>query len=108
MNVDPGLTKQALINIIQNSIDAIKEKGKIEIDYREDNDNLIIEIEDNGPGIPDNIKQKIFELYFTTKNEGNGLGLSISQKIIAQLNGTIDFESRLNKGTKFKIKLPIT
>ncbi len=108
INVDPGLTKQALINIIQNSIDAINEKGKIVIDYRKDEDNLIIEIEDNGPGIPDNIKQKIFELYFTTKNDGNGLGLSISQKIIAQLNGTIEFESELNKGTKFKIKLPIT
>ena len=53
------------------------------------------------------IKKKIFDLYFTTKKEGNGLGLSISQKIVSQHNGSISFTSTLNKGTTFRIILPL-
>jgi signal transduction histidine kinase len=67
---------------------------------------LIIEVTDNGKGIPENVKNKIFDLYFTTKPEGTGLGLSIVQKIIAEHNGTIEVFSEVNKFTKFKITIP--
>mgnify|MGYP003556091981 CR=1 FL=1 len=69
--------------------------------------NLIIEISDNGLGISAEQQKKIFDLYFTTKKDGNGLGLSISQKIIAQHNGSISVTSKLNNGTSFKIIIPI-
>ncbi len=61
---------------------------------------------DNGPGISDENKNKIFDLYFTTKKDGNGLGLSITQKIISQHNGYIKIENNLPTGTIFKIILP--
>ncbi len=108
IKTDPELVKQSLMNIIQNSIDAVNKDGTVKIDYRKNKDYLIIEISDNGMGIDDDNKKKIFELYFTTKNDGNGLGLSIAQKIISQLGGTIEFKSKLNKGTIFTITLPIT
>jgi signal transduction histidine kinase len=106
ITVDPELLKQSLMNLLQNAIDAVYSNGTIEINYFKKEGDLVIEISDNGKGIPENIKTKIFDLYFTTKPEGTGLGLSIVQKIIAEHNGTIEVFSEINKYTKFKITLP--
>ncbi len=106
MIIDPELIKQSLMNLVQNAIDAVEKKGKVEINYFRRGLNLIIEIADNGKGIPENIKNKIFDLYYTSKPEGTGLGLSIVQKIIAEHNGTIEVFSEVNKFTKFKITIP--
>ncbi len=106
ITVDPELLKQSLMNLLQNAIDAVYSNGTIEINYFKKESDLVIEISDNGKGIPENIKTKIFDLYFTTKPEGTGLGLSIVQKIIAEHNGTIEVFSEINKYTKFKITLP--
>lgn len=104
---DSDLIKQSLMNIIQNAIDAVGENGIVELKYYKSDYNLIIEISDNGIGIPAEQQKKIFDLYFTTKKDGNGLGLSIAQKIIHQHNGTITVSSKQNQGTTFKIHLPI-
>ena len=106
IKIDPELIKQALMNLIQNSFDAITKNGKVELNYYKTNSNLVIEISDNGKGIPDNIKNKIFDLYFTTRNEGTGLGLSITQKIISEHNGRIEVFSHPDIQTKFTITLP--
>ena len=106
IKIDPELIKQALMNLIQNSFDAITTNGKVELKYYKTNTNLIIEISDNGKGIPEEIKNKIFDLYFTTRNEGTGLGLSITQKIISEHNGRIEVFSQPNVQTKFTITLP--
>ncbi len=106
MTVDPELLKQSLMNLMQNAVDAVYSNGAIEINYFKKEDDLIIEVSDNGKGIPEHIKNKIFDLYFTTKPEGTGLGLSIVQKIIAEHNGTIEVFSEVNKYTKFKITIP--
>jgi len=106
MTIDPELLKQSLMNLLQNAIDAVYSNGTIEINYFKKENDLIIEVADNGKGIPENIKTKIFDLYFTTKPEGTGLGLSIVQKIIAEHNGTIEVFSEVNKFTKFKITIP--
>jgi PAS domain S-box-containing protein len=106
MLIDPELIKQAMLNLVQNAIDAVDKGGKVEIIYLRKNDNLIIEVSDDGKGIPENLKNKIFDLYYTTKPEGTGLGLSIVQKIIAEHNGTIEVSSEVNKHTKFKITIP--
>jgi two-component system, NtrC family, sensor histidine kinase HydH len=106
MTVDPALLKQSLMNLLQNAIDAVYSNGTIEINYFEKENDLIIEVSDNGKGIPANIKTKIFDLYYTSKPEGTGLGLSIVQKIVAEHNGTIEVFSEVNKHTKFKITIP--
>ena len=105
-NIDPELIKQTLLNVIQNAFDAVKASGKVEINYFREYNNIVISVSDNGSGIPVENQSKIFDLYFTSKTDGNGLGLSISQKIISQHKGSIEFTSS-NLGTTFKIILPI-
>jgi len=107
LNIDADLIKQSLMNIIQNAFDAIKKEGEVIVKYFSVRNNLIIEISDNGVGISLDQQKKIFDLYFTTKKDGNGLGLSISQKIISQHNGSISVSSKVNNGTTFKIIIPI-
>jgi PAS domain S-box-containing protein len=105
-HTDPDLLKQALMNIIQNGFDALRDNGTLSLNFLKENGNVIIEIKDNGIGIPEEFHLKIFDLYFSGKKEGNGLGLSISQKIISQLGGDISFKTKLNEGTTFKLKIP--
>ncbi|MBT8387864.1 MAG: PAS domain-containing protein, partial [Ignavibacteria bacterium] len=104
---DPELYKQTMMNIIQNAFDEVDTNGKVQVVYKSENDKLVITVSDNGDGIPAEDQKKIFDLYYTTKKEGNGLGLSISQKIISQHNGMIDIISN-SKGTIFKITIPIS
>ncbi len=106
IKIDPELMKQALMNIIQNAIESVNENGTVVFNYYKEDNLLNIVVEDNGNGIPEDQLKKIFDLYYTTKKDGNGLGLSIAQKIINQHNGTIIVESKANHGTKFTIKIP--
>ena len=80
--------------------------GTIIVQYSRKDGKLIVTIKDNGKGISEIDRGRIFDLYFTTRNEGTGLGLTISQKIISQHNGEIDFTSS-ERGTTFKIKIPL-
>jgi predicted CoA-binding protein/two-component sensor histidine kinase len=99
---------QVWTNIIDNAIDAMDGKGDITIRTRRENDWVIVEIEDNGPGIPDDIQDKIFSPFFTTKSvgKGTGLGLNITYNIIQKHAGEIKLYSRPGK-TRFQICLPI-
>lgn len=103
---DKDKIKQSLINLIQNSIDAIKDGGKIEIKTGKTNGDIIIKVSDTGEGIEKEKLKKIFNLYFTTKAGGTGIGLSIVQKIIYEHGGLISVESKKGEGTVFTIKLP--
>lgn len=105
--MDADLIKQSLMNIIQNAFDAVNNNGEVRLGYFKSDNNFIIEISDNGIGIPPEQQKKIFDLYYTTKKDGNGLGLSIAQKIIHQHNGSIILKSNPNQGTTFKIILPL-
>ena len=104
---DPDLIKQTLLNIIQNAFDAVNNGGEVILQYYKSKKDFIIQVSDNGIGISPEQQKKIFDLYFTTKKDGNGLGLSISQKIISQHNGSISVSSIVNNGTTIKIILPI-
>jgi signal transduction histidine kinase/predicted CoA-binding protein len=99
---------QVWTNIIDNSIDAMNGHGKIEIKTILDGDWVIVELEDNGPGIPEDIQEKIFSPFFTTKavGKGTGLGLNISYNIIQKHQGEIKVFSKPGK-TRFQISLPI-
>ena len=100
--------KQVLINIILNSVQAMKNEGTIEISSMKfENSNLLeIQIKDDGDGINENILDKIFSPFFTTRKKGTGLGLAICSRIIENHKGVIEVESQLNCGTIFKIKIP--
>jgi PAS domain S-box-containing protein len=102
--------EQAVINIIMNAIDAVQEKkGIIFIKTYKEHKWVCIHIEDNGPGFPDEIKNRIFEAFVTTKPSGvgTGLGLNVAKGIIDSLKGTIEIETSPAQGTKMIIKIPI-
>jgi len=105
---DRNQIKQVLINLMQNAIDAIKTNGKITLKILSDDKYIIIVLSDTGPGISESNLERIFDLYFTTKAEGTGIGLSIIQRIIAEHDGMITVESKEGEGTIFNIKMPQT
>ncbi len=100
---------QVFMNILSNSAQAIATRGEIWIRTLQDGENIRLEFEDSGSGIPENTLEKIFDPFFTTKKvgQGTGLGLSIAYGLIQKHNGTIRVESRMGQGTKFIIELPI-
>ncbi|MEW6108707.1 MAG: ATP-binding protein [Nitrospirota bacterium] len=106
---DPNQLKQVFLNIINNAADSMGEKrGEIIISTHKRDNSVIIEISDNGQGIPKDILPRIFEPFFTTKRErGTGLGLSITYKIIQSHQGKIDVKSEESRGTRFTITLPV-
>ena len=105
----PGGISQVILNIVVNATHAIKEFGKITIKTSVMDKYAILEIEDNGCGIPKESLKTIFDPFFTTKpqDQGTGLGLSISHGIIKQHGGSIFVESTVGEGTKFTIRLPL-
>lgn len=100
---------QIVNNLIKNAVESLQKnkEGSIEIIVKKEKNNILISVTDNGCGIPDNMKEKIFSPYFTTGSGGTGLGLAITKKIVDSLKGTISFETEENKGTTFYITLPI-
>ncbi|MCX8028810.1 MAG: ATP-binding protein [Brevinematales bacterium] len=109
---DKDLIKQVFINLIKNSIESIDNpNGLISIKTyfvsRIEGDFVVVEVKDNGKGIPDEVKHRIFEPFFTTKDNGTGLGLSIVYRIIKLHKGFIDFSSREGE-TIFKVFLPVS
>lgn len=104
---DPDLLKQALLNVVVNGVEAMPAGGTLEIALdRPTPGETIVTITDSGPGIPPELRDKIFNLYFTTKQGGSGLGLALTFRAMQLHNGTIDFQSKPGKGTTFLLKFP--
>ena len=105
----PGRMSQVFMNLLSNACQAIPQSGDIWIRTLSENGRLVIEIEDNGPGIDQKHLAKIFEPFFTTKpvGEGTGLGLSISYGIIQQHRGNIEVKSAHGGGTCFRVLIPL-
>jgi len=93
-------------NILKNAVQALDERvdPKIEIDIKENDDSVVISIRDNGVGIGDDLKQKLFTPNFTTKNTGSGLGLAMVKNIMQGFDGKVWFDSEINKGTTFYLE----
>jgi two-component system NtrC family sensor kinase len=112
IKADRGQIEQVIFNILLNAIQSIEASGignNIWIFSRKSNSHVEIEIRDNGPGIPENIKQRIFDPFFTTKpvGKGTGLGLSVCLGIVKEHAGTIDFASDAERGMAFVVRLPV-
>ena len=103
-----GELNQVWTNIIANAIDAMDGEGTIKISTRQVDDWIYVEIEDSGPGIPEDVRQRLFSPFFTTKpmGKGTGLGLNISFNIIQKHKGTIDVSSKPGQ-TRFSVRLPL-
>lgn len=99
-----------ITNLVKNAIQAIpesQEEKRVAVSVKKEKDNVLIEVEDNGVGIKEEDKIRIFEPKFTTKSSGMGLGLGIIKNIIENYKGSIHFETEYGKGTRFTVSLPI-
>jgi two-component system nitrogen regulation sensor histidine kinase GlnL len=102
--------EQVLLNLMINAMEAMPDGGTIElvvsISQQQTPESIRIEIHDTGPGIPENLRKRILDPYFTTKSDGTGMGLAMCDKIIRQHNGSLDFSSSQH-GSVFVITLPL-
>jgi signal transduction histidine kinase len=106
VKVDVDLMKQALLNVVINGVQAMPQGGVLTISARRDVNSVIAEIRDEGAGIPQDMREKIFELYFTTKKDGSGIGLAQTYQILQWHYGSVDFESSDGVGTVFNFHIP--
>jgi signal transduction histidine kinase len=103
---DAELLRQALINVIVNALDAIPSGGRVRISSAHDSGQCALTISDNGPGVPPEIRSKIFHLYFSTKTGGSGIGLAMTFRLIQLHGGTIELSDEPGPGATFRIRLP--
>jgi signal transduction histidine kinase len=106
VRADTDFIKQAMLNVVLNGVQAMPQGGTLTISARDDDGSVITEIRDQGAGIPPEVQEKIFELYFTTKKSGSGIGLAQTFQILQWHYGTIDFESVEGEGATFRLSLP--
>ena len=107
--LDAGL-QYAIVNLIKNAFDAMPHGGTLTLTTRRNHSAVEVEIQDTGPGIPQEVRVHLFEPFFTTKpiHQGNGLGLVIAKEAVERSAGTIEYASQVGEGTTFRIRVPIT
>ncbi|MGA7343833.1 MAG: ATP-binding protein [Terracidiphilus sp.] len=120
--VDADLLKQAVLNVIENGAQAMPEGGRLDVVLEDDRKSAadddrpaapgarsaVLRIADEGAGIPEDIREKIFDLYFTTKAGGSGIGLAMTYRILQLHHGSVEVQSRRNRGTEFRLRIPLT
>jgi signal transduction histidine kinase len=112
---DPEQLKQVMINLVENAAEALAKGGTIKMRAEDGRialrgqmrDVVIIEVEDNGTGIPPEVQKRLFDPFFTTKASGTGLGLSITARIIEKHDGALRFQTAVSRGTTFGVVLPV-
>ncbi|MEG9437218.1 PAS domain-containing protein [Edaphobacter sp. HDX4] len=112
VRVDAELVRQALLNLLLNAMQAMPQGGKLRLTLRRDHQFAVVEVADEGEGIPPEILPRIFELYFTTKPKGSGIGLAMTYRILQMHGGALDVRSNatplaVDRGTTFTLRLPI-
>jgi len=107
IKVDVDLMKQAILNVVLNGVQAMPHGGLLTISARRENNLVVAEVRDEGGGIPQDLHDKIFELYFTTKGkDGSGIGLAQTYQVLQWHYGSVDFESTEGTGTIFRFHIP--
>src|SRR5208283_965292 len=107
VRADADLIKQALLNVVLNGVQAMSNGGTLSIVARRDDTAASIEVRDQGCGIAPEIRDKIFNLYFTTKKSGSGIGLAMSYRVLQMHSGSLDFTTEMGLGTTFRLILPL-
>jgi PAS domain S-box-containing protein len=107
VRVDRPLLKQALLNLVLNACEAMPKGGQLTVSLRQAGDKAEVCIQDTGSGIAPEFHGKVFQLYFTTRPGGSGMGLATTFRIVQLHNGSIDFASEVGRGTTFRIELPL-
>ncbi len=107
VRADNDLIKQALLNVVLNGVQAMSHGGDLSITARQYDAAAAIEVRDQGGGIPPEVQDKVFNLYFTTKKAGSGIGLAMSYRVLQLHNGAIDFVTEVGRGTTFRLILPL-
>lgn len=105
-DADENLLRQALLNLLINAQQATPAGGTITMRCVEENNAIVVSVSDTGAGIAPEARERIFRPFFSTKQGGTGLGLSLTQRIIQEHGGTLTFESEIGKGTTFVVRLP--
>ncbi len=103
---DEGQLRRAVLNLIKNAEEAIDNGGEIGISLDLEDPEVVIRVKDNGPGVPEELRERIFEPYFSTKENGTGLGLVTVKRVVEDHGGTISVESKPGNGAKFEIRIP--
>jgi len=107
VRADADLMKQAILNVVINGIQAMPNGGNLTVSASRDDESVHLEIQDCGSGMPKDVQDKVFELYFTTKKSGTGIGLAETYKILQWHHGSVEFDSVPDKGTTFRFRLPL-
>jgi signal transduction histidine kinase len=105
--VDSDLVKQAVLNIVINGVQAMANGGILRLTLRREGESALIIIRDYGQGIPTEIRDKIFNLYFTTKKGGSGIGLAMAYRVVQLHHGSLEFTSIPERGTTFYLRFPL-
>ena len=106
INADPGMLGQALLNLAINACQAMSSGGVLRMGCRADGGRVVVDVEDTGVGIPPEHLSRIFDLYFTTKKEGSGIGLSMVYRIVQLHDGEVEVQSTPGRGTRFRLMFP--
>ena len=107
VSIEQESMARVFVNLVQNAIEAATEPVTVALGSRREGDHVVIEVVDNGPGVPAEVREKLFEPYFTTKTSGTGLGLAICRRLVDVHGGKIRLESTRPGETRFIIELPI-
>jgi signal transduction histidine kinase len=107
VNIDADLLKQAALNVIQNGAQSMPDGGTLRVELEENRKFAVLRIADEGYGIPEEIREKIFDLYFTTKAGGSGIGLAMTYRILQLHYGSIEVQSNPGRGTEFQLRIPL-
>jgi len=108
VRIDADLVKQAILNVVLNGVQAMPAGGVLYISTKSEGDNGLITVRDQGAGIPENIRDKIFNLYFTTKSGGTGIGLAMAYRVVQLHHGSVEFNSIMEHGTTFYLRFPLS
>ena len=108
VKVDIDLLKQAVLNVVQNGGQAMPEGGNLRVVLLDEGKSAVIQVEDEGAGIADDLRERIFDLYFTTKKGGSGIGLAMTYRILQLHHGSIDVQSELGRGSVFQLRIPLS
>ena len=111
ISASPLVVRRIFENLIGNAIDASEDASSsvyVDISTSEDNQSCEVSIRDEGPGIPHDQQQQIFEDFFTTKEDGTGLGLSVVRRLVMDLHGSVHVESSVGHGATFTVALPLS